>query len=154
VYTNNLEVASDKSVKQICHAFQRSPNKSIHQVSRELQVPPVEMHRVLHKWLYPFAYRVQIAQQLTLGDKRYWLKFSIDMLQYINMGPIFLPTILLSDEVTRHITSTYWQIISLRHNEGLHIHLQHSNLHLLLRKHHFIFFAVAVACTGQSCKDT
>jgi hypothetical protein len=70
---------------------------------------------------------VQIAQQLTLGEKPYWLKFSIDMLQYINMGLIFLPSILLCDEVTRHITCN--------HNEGLHIHIQHSNLHLLLRKH-------------------
>jgi hypothetical protein len=50
--------------------------------------------------LYLFAYRVQIAQELKLGDKPYGWKFAVDMPQHINMYPSFLPSILFSDEVT------------------------------------------------------
>jgi hypothetical protein len=58
------------------------------------------MHRVLHKRLHLFAYKVQITQELKPDDKPERLDLAIDMLHRIYMDPGILPNILFSDEAT------------------------------------------------------
>jgi hypothetical protein len=92
---------SEEKVEEIHTAFQRSPGKSIRQTSRELYVPRTTMHRVLHKRLHLFAYKVQITQE-PKPDKPKRLDFATDILHRIDMDPIFLPSILFSDAATFH----------------------------------------------------
>jgi hypothetical protein len=66
---DTLESVSKKKAKQIHHAFQRSPTKSICQASRELQVPCTMLHIVLGKQLHLSAYKVQIVQKLKPDNK-------------------------------------------------------------------------------------
>jgi hypothetical protein len=60
---------SEEKLREIHIAFQGSTSKSIRQASRELHVPCTTMHRVLHKQLHSFAYKVQITQELKPDDK-------------------------------------------------------------------------------------
>jgi hypothetical protein len=60
------------------------------------------MHRVLHKRLHLFAYKVQITQELKPNDKPKRLDFAIDVMHRIAMDPGFLQSMFFSDEATFH----------------------------------------------------
>jgi hypothetical protein len=49
-------------------AFQRSPQKSTHHASHELQIPQSTVVTILHKWLHLCAYKVQLVQALEPDD--------------------------------------------------------------------------------------
>jgi hypothetical protein len=60
---------SDEKVENVRKAFIRSPRKSIHRASQELQMPRATVHKVLRKRLRLYAYKVQILQELKPKDK-------------------------------------------------------------------------------------
>ena len=55
---------SEENIERVRQAFQRSPMKSIHTAARQLELPRSTMHKVLHKNLKLYAYKVQMLQAL------------------------------------------------------------------------------------------
>ena len=55
---------SEKNIERIRQAFQRSPVKSIRTAARQLELPHSTVHKVLHKNLRLYAYKVQMLQAL------------------------------------------------------------------------------------------
>jgi hypothetical protein len=94
---------SDEKVENVRQAFVRSPRKSIRRASRELQMPPATVHKVLRKRLRLYAYKVQILQELKPEDKPRRHNFACDMLDRIGRDPNFLTNIMFSDEATFHV---------------------------------------------------
>ena len=51
---------SEENIERVRQAFQRSPMKSIHTAARQLELPRSTVHKVLHKNLRLYAYKVQM----------------------------------------------------------------------------------------------
>ncbi|PSN55583.1 hypothetical protein C0J52_12118, partial [Blattella germanica] len=52
---------TEENVEEIRQGFQRSPSKFIRQASRQFNVSTTTVHRVLHKRLRLYPYKVQIV---------------------------------------------------------------------------------------------
>ena len=59
---------SEENIERVRQAFQRSPMKSIRTVARQLELPRSTVHKVLHKNLRFYAYKVQMLQALQPND--------------------------------------------------------------------------------------
>ena len=53
---------SNERIENVRAAFIRSPQKSVRRASRELEMPPTTMRRVLRMWLHTRPYRLQYLQ--------------------------------------------------------------------------------------------
>jgi hypothetical protein len=91
-------------VERVRTAFLRSPQKSVRQASRELQLPPATVHKVMHKRLGLHAYKIQMVQELKPHDGPLRKAFAIDMLERIENDQNFLKNVVFSDEATFHIS--------------------------------------------------
>ena len=60
---------SEEDIKHIHQTFSHSPTKSIHTASVQLQVPRSTIHKVLHKNLRLYVYKIQLLQELKPDDK-------------------------------------------------------------------------------------
>ena len=56
---------SVEDIDRVSEAFVHSPTKSIRTAARQLQLPRSTVHKVLHKNLRLYAYKVQLLQQLS-----------------------------------------------------------------------------------------
>ena len=97
---------SEEKIEEIRAGFQRSPQKSIRQASRQFNVPRSTVHRVLHKRLRLYPYKVQIVQQIKPDDRPRRQAFAIEMLDRIDRDPQFLGNVLFSDEATFHVSGS------------------------------------------------
>ena len=59
---------SEENIERVRQAFQRSPMKSIRTASRQLELPRSTVHKVQHKNLRLYAYKVQMLQALQPND--------------------------------------------------------------------------------------
>ena len=89
---------SEENVECVRQAFQRSPVKSIHTAARQLDLPRATVHKVLHKNLKLFAYKVQMLQTLQPNDMPRQKEFAVNMLQRISEDEAFLKLVCFSDE--------------------------------------------------------
>ena len=89
---------SEENVECVRQAFQRSPMKSIHTAARQLDLPRATVHKVLHKNLKLFAYKVQMLQTLQPNDMPRQKEFAVNMLQRISEDEAFLKLVCFSDE--------------------------------------------------------
>jgi hypothetical protein len=92
----------DETVEHVMEAFKRSPTKSIRRASLELNIPRSTVHKVLHKRLRLYAYKVQILQALEPNDRPQRQQFAIEMLDRIGQNPNYLSKVIFSDEATFH----------------------------------------------------
>ena len=69
-------------------------------------MPTTTIHRVLHKKLHLFAYKVQLLQALLPTDRQKRVEFAVDMLQHIEHDEDFLKKVCFSDEATFHGSGT------------------------------------------------
>jgi hypothetical protein len=81
-------------------------------MSKELQVPHMMMHRILHKWLHLFAYKVHIVHELKPDGKPYQQNCTMRILHQNSLNPVFLLSVLFSDEAVflqwrKSVGSTY-----------------------------------------------
>ena len=60
---------SVENIERVRQAFSRSPIRSIRTAARELELPPTTVHKVLHKRLRLYAYKVQMLQRHKPNDK-------------------------------------------------------------------------------------
>ena len=60
--------ASEENIERVRQAFQRSPMKSIRTAARQLELPRSTVHKILHKNLRLYAYKVQMLQALQPND--------------------------------------------------------------------------------------
>ena len=60
---------SVENIERVRQAFSRSPIRFIRTAARELELPPTTVHKVLHKRLRLYAYKVQMLQRLQPNDK-------------------------------------------------------------------------------------
>jgi hypothetical protein len=67
-------------VEYIRQAFARSPKKSIRKASREMQIPCSTEHKVVHKTIHLYAYKVETVQALKSTDYDSHSDFTIKML--------------------------------------------------------------------------
>ena len=71
---------SAENIERVRQAFSRYPIKSIRTAARELELPPITVHKVLYKRLRLYAYKVQMLQRLQLNDKPKRKEFADNML--------------------------------------------------------------------------
>ena len=95
---------SEENIERVRQAFQCSPMKSICTATRQLDLPRATVHKVLHKNLKLFAYKVQILQTLQPNDMPRRKEFAVNMLQRISEDEAFLKQVCFSDEATFHVS--------------------------------------------------
>ena len=78
--------------------------KSIRTAARELKLPPTTVHKVLHKRLRLYAYKVKMLQRLQPNDKPKRKQFADNMLQQIFEDEKFLKRIFFSDKTTFYVS--------------------------------------------------
>ena len=95
---------SEENSERVRQPFQRSSMKSIHTAARKLELPHSTMHKVLHKNLRLYAYKVQMLQALQPNDMPRQKEFAVNMLQRISEDEAFLKQVCFSDETTFHVS--------------------------------------------------
>ena len=95
---------SEETIERVRQAFQRSPMKSIRTAARQLDLQRATVHKVLHKNLRLFAYKVQMLQALQPNDMPRRKEFAVNMLQRISEDEAFLKLVCFSDEATFHVS--------------------------------------------------
>ena len=113
----------EENIERVRQTFQRSI-KSIRTAARQLELPRSTVHKVLHKNLRLYAYKVQ--QTLQPNDMPRRKKFAVNMLQQISEDEAFLKRVCFSDEATFHVSGKLnkhnvriWR--SVRSKKGLNI---------------------------------
>ena len=81
---------SEENIERVRQTFQRSPMKSIRTAARQLELPRSTVHKVLHKNLRLYAYKVQMLQALQSNDMPKQKEFAVNMLQRISENEAFL----------------------------------------------------------------
>ena len=95
---------SEENIERVRQAFQRSPIKSIRTAARQLELPRSTVHKVLHKNLRLYGYKVQMLQALQSNDMPRRKEFAVNMLQRISEDEAFLLRVCFSDEATFHVS--------------------------------------------------
>ena len=95
---------SEENIERVRQAFQRSPMKSIRTTTWHLDLPRATVHKVLHKTLRLFAYKVQMLQALQPNDMSRRKEFAVNMLEQISEDEAFLKRVCFSDEATFHVS--------------------------------------------------
>ena len=95
---------SEANIECVRQAFQRFPMKSIRTAARQLELPHSTVHKVLHKNLRLYAYKVQMLQALQPNDMPRRKEFAVNMLQRISEDEAFLKRVCFSDEATFHVS--------------------------------------------------
>ena len=95
---------SKKEIKSVQVAYTRSPRKSIHGPSTQLQIPRCNIRKVLHRNLRLYAYKVQLLQALKPEDKPRRKEFAVTMLNRLDSDPGFLKRVCFRDESTSHVS--------------------------------------------------
>ena len=68
---------SEENIERVRQAFQRSPMKSIRTAARQLELPRSTVHKVLHKNLRLYAYKVKMLQALQPNDMAKRKEFAV-----------------------------------------------------------------------------
>ena len=89
---------------QVRQSFLCSHTKSIHPAATELQVPRSTVHKVQHKNLRLYTYKVQLLQALEPNDKSRQKEFAVNMLERISEDETFLRRVCFSNEATFHVS--------------------------------------------------
>ena len=79
---------SEENIKRVRQAFQRSPMKSIRTAARQLELPRLTVHKVRHKNLRLYAYKVQMLQEIQPNDMLRRKEFAVNMSFVQLMVPI------------------------------------------------------------------
>ena len=59
---------SEENIERVRQAFEHFPMKSIRTAARQLELPRSTVHKILHKNLRLYAYKVQMLQALQPND--------------------------------------------------------------------------------------
>jgi hypothetical protein len=94
---------TEETVDRVHESFSRSPRKSIRQASRELGVPRLTVHNIVHKHLRLRAYKLQHLHHIKPDDQRKRIDFAVEMLSCIEENDNYLDFMLFSDESTFHV---------------------------------------------------
>ena len=95
---------SKENIERLRQAFQRFSMKFIRTAARQLELPRSTVHKVLHKNLRLYAYKVQKLQALQSNDMPRRKEFAVNMLQRISEDEAFLKRVCFSDEATFHVS--------------------------------------------------
>ena len=94
---------SEENIDRVRQAFQCSPIKSIRTAARQLELPRSTVHKVLHKNLRLYAYKVQMLQAFQPNDMPRRKEFAVNMLQQISDDEAFLKRVCFSDAATFNV---------------------------------------------------
>ena len=95
---------SEENIERVRQAFQCSPMKSIRTAARQLELPRSTVHKVVHKNLRFYAYKIQMLQALQPNDVPRRKEFAVKILQRISEDEAFLKRVCFSDEATFHVS--------------------------------------------------
>ena len=93
---------SAETLERVRETFVRSPQKSIHRASRELQIPQSSVWPILRRGLHVKGYRMQLLQALNPQDHNLHLHFCVDFQQRLEEDR-FAEKLVFSDEATFHL---------------------------------------------------
>ena len=93
-----------KNIESVRQVFQRSPMKSIRTAARQLELPRSTVHKVRHKNLRLYAYKVQMLLALQPNDMTRRKEFAVNILQRISEDEAFLKRVCFSDEATFYVS--------------------------------------------------
>ena len=93
---------SAETVERVRETFVRSPQKSTHRASRELQRPPSSVWRFMREHLHVTGYQLQLFQALNPQDHNLRLHFCVDFQQQLEEDG-FAEKLVFSDEATFHV---------------------------------------------------
>ena len=117
---------SKENIECVRQAFQRSPMKSICTAARQLELPCSIVHKVLHKNLRLYAYKVQMLHALQPNNMPRQKEFAVNMLQQISEDEAFLKRVCFSDSFLclRKVKQTQCKnlgISTVRSKKGMNI---------------------------------
>ena len=95
---------SEKEIESVRVAYTRNRRKSIRGVSTQLKIPPFTIHKVLHRNLRLYAYKVQLPQAFKPEDKPRQKEFAVTMLDRLDSDPGFLKCVCFSGESMFHVS--------------------------------------------------
>ena len=87
-----------EEIESVRVAYTRNSRKSIRGASTQLQITHSTIHKVLHKNLQFYAYKVQLLQALKPEDKPRQKEFAAMMLDRLDSDPGFVKHVCFSDE--------------------------------------------------------
>ena len=93
-----------EEIESVRVTYTRSPKKSIRRACTQLQIPRSSIHKVLHKNLRLYAYKVQLLQAIKPEDKPQRKEFAVTMLDRLDSDPGFLKRVCFSDESTFYVS--------------------------------------------------
>ena len=97
---------SKEKIESVQVAYTRSPRTSICRASTQLQIPHSTIHKLLHRNLQLYAYKVQLLQASTPEDKSEQKEFAVTMLDRLDSVPGFLKCVHFSNESMFHFN--FW----------------------------------------------
>ena len=98
---------SEENIERVRQVFQHSPMKSIRTAARQLELTHSTVHKVLHKNLRLYAYKVQMLQALKTNYMPRRKEFAVNILQRISEDEAFLKRVCFSDEATIHVSDKH-----------------------------------------------
>ena len=93
-----------EEIESVRVTYTRSPRKSIRGASTQFQIPRSTIHKVLHRNLRLYAYKVQLLQALKSEDKLRRKEFAVTMPDRLDSDPGFLKRICFSDDSMFHVS--------------------------------------------------
>lgn len=93
---------SSNDVDRIENLFQENPQVSITVASAQLRIPRSTIHRILHKKLKMFPYKISFLQQLLPADYSKRLQYARHVRHELRNDPQYLDRIVFSDECLFH----------------------------------------------------
>ena len=79
---------SEENIERVRQAFQCFPMKSIRTAARQLELPHSTVHKILHKNLRLYAYKMQMLQAFQPNDMPRQKEFAVNMCFVQLMVPI------------------------------------------------------------------
>ena len=95
------QISEETESVRVAHT--RKPRKSIRGASTQLQIRRSTIHKVFHRNLQLYAYKVHLLQTLKPEDKPRRKEFAVTMLDRLDSDPGFLKRVCFSDESTFHV---------------------------------------------------
>lgn len=94
---------SEETVEHVSQSCSHSPKKSLTRRSLELDIPRATVHKIMHKRLRLYPYKIQLLHEIKPDDQPKRTEFAALMLQKAEEDPTFLSSVMFTDEATFHI---------------------------------------------------
>jgi len=124
--SSDRPLTAEDDVEWVRASFLHSPKKSTGTAAKQLSMLKTIVWSVLRKRLVFKPYHIQMVQQLSDKDHRHQLDFCLQLQGLMNSNDHFLEKVLVSDEVTFHVSSAVnRRNVRIWGSENPHVYVEH-----------------------------